>query len=105
MKKEMIILTEEQRTNFSKFLWLCDRYKNSYFWRDNGNSDRRNYIKERDYLDYQTAVNGVEYNIHFAVYMSRKNVHVHKYVYRDGISTTARVIRTLLEKSASTQSA
>lgn len=32
MKKEPIILTEEQRTKFEVFLELCKYYKNSYLF-------------------------------------------------------------------------
>lgn len=105
MKKEMIILTEEQRTKFEVFLWLCKYYRNSYFWGNMGNAYHRRRIEKNDYLDYQTEVNGVEYDIHFSVSLSCRHVYVTKYIYRDGIKTNARVIRTLLEKSASTQSA
>lgn len=101
MKKEPIILTQDQKTNFQRFLELCDRYKNSFLWGDNGNVRRRNYIEKRDCLDYGTVVNGVEYNVSFSVSMSRSHVYVTKYVYRGGKRTTARVIRTLLEKDES----
>ena len=105
MKKEPIILTEEQRTKFEVFLELCKYYKNSYLWGGVGDARRRKNMRRNHYLDYQTEVNGVEYDIHFSVGLSCRHVYVTKYVYRDGIKTNARVIRTLLEKSLNTQSA
>lgn len=101
MKKD-IILNEEQKENFNRFLFLCDKYKNSWFWGDNGNASRRNYIENRDYLNYETEVNGVTYSVYFSVSLSRKNVYVTKEVLKNGEKTTARVIRTLVEKDIGT---
>ena len=100
MKKE-IILNEDQRANFNRFLSLCDKYQNAWFWSDNGNANRRAYIEKRDYIQYETEVNGVTYSVHFSVTMSRKNVYVNKQVTRNGEKTTVRVIQTLLEKDKS----
>jgi len=99
MKKNQIVLTQEQKENFQRFLDLGDRYRYSYFWGDNGNGSRRNYIEKRDYLSYKTTVNGADYEIYFSVSMSRKNVYVTKYVYKNGVKTTSRVIRTLMDKA------
>lgn len=101
MKKD-IVLNEEQKENFNRFLFLCDKYKNSWFWGDNGNVSRRNYIENRDYLNYETEVNGVTYSVYFSVSLSRKNVYVTKQVLKNGEKTTARVIRTLVEKDIGT---
>lgn len=98
--KKNIVLTTEQRAQFTRFLALCDKYKNSWFWGDNGNAGRRNYIADRDYLNYETEVNGVTYSVYFSVSMSRKNVYVTKEVCKNGEKTTARVIRTLVAKDA-----
>lgn len=98
MKKE-IILSEEQKANFGRFLELSDKYKSSYFWGDNGNAARRNYIANRDYINYDTVVDGVEYSVYFSVSLSRNSVYVTKTVTRAGEKTTARVIRTLLDKA------
>ena len=98
MKKE-IILSEEQKANFGRFLELSEKYKSSYFWGDNGNAARRNYIANRDYINYDTVVDGVEYSVYFSVSLSRNNVYVTKTVTRAGEKTTARVIRTLLDKA------
>ena len=98
MKKE-IILSEEQKENFGRFLELSDKYKSSYFWGDNGNANRRNYIENRDYINYDTVVDGVEYSVYFSVRLSRSNVYVTKTVTRAGEKTTARVIKTLLDKA------
>ena len=98
MKKE-IILSEEQKENFGRFLELSDKYKSSYFWGDNGNANRRNHIENRDYINYDTVVDGVEYSVYFSVSLSRNNVYVTKTVTRAGEKTTARVIRTLLDKA------
>lgn len=97
MKKE-IRLNQEQRQAFEHFMYLGEKYKNSYFWSDNGNASRRNYIINRDYLEYETVVNEDTYYICFSLDMSRKNVYVHKQVIKNGCDTTARVIRTLLDK-------
>ena len=101
MKKD-IVLNEEQKENFNRFLFLCDKYKNSWFWGGNGNVSRRNYIENRDYLNYETEVNGVTYSVYFSVSLSRKNVYVTKQVLKNGEKTTARVIRTLVEKDIGT---
>lgn len=101
MKKD-IVLNEEQKENFNRFLFLCDKYKNSWFWGDNGNVSRRNYIENCDYLNYETEVNGVTYSVYFSVSLSRKNVYVTKQVLKNGEKTTARVIRTLVEKDIGT---
>ena len=101
MKKTTIKLTQEQRAGFEKFMALCDRYKNSWFWGDNGNASRRNYIEKRDCMDFETVVNGITYFVSFSVSLSRTNVYVQKYVTKDGKQTTARVIRTLLENDIS----
>lgn len=98
MKKE-IILSEEQKANFGRFLELSDKYKSSYFWGDNGNAARRNYIANRDYINYDTVVDGVEYSVYFSVSLSRNSVYVTKTVTRAGEKTTARVIKTLLDKA------
>ena len=98
MKKE-IILSEEQKENFGRFLELSDKYKSSYFWGDNGNAARRNYIENRDYINYDTVVDGVEYSVYFSVSLSRNSVYVTKTVTRAGEKTTARVIKTLLDKA------
>lgn len=98
MKKTTIKLTTEQRAEFERFMDLCDRYKNSWFWGDNGNASRRSYIEKRDCMDFETVVNGTTYYVSFSVSLSRQNVYVKKYVTKDGKQTTARVIRTLLEK-------
>lgn len=95
-----IVLTTEQREQFTRFLALCDKYKNSWFWGDNGNASRRNYIERRDYLSYETEVNGITFSVYFSVSMSRKNVYVTKEVCKNGQRTTARVIRTLVDKDA-----
>lgn len=101
MKKD-IVLNEEQKENFNRFLFLCDKYKSSWFWSDNGNASRRNYIQNRDYLNYETEVNGVTYSVYFSISLSRKNVYVTKQVLKNGEKTTARVIRTLVEKDTGT---
>ncbi len=93
-----IVLDKDQKENFTQFLALCDKYKSSWFWSDNGNAYTRNHIENRDYLDYSTTVNGVHYSVYFSVSLSRKNANVNKQVYKDGVKTTARVIRTLVEK-------
>lgn len=98
MKKE-IILSEEQKANFGRFLELSEKYKSSYFWGDNGNANRRNHIENRDYINYDTVVDGVEYSLYFSVSLSRNNVYVTKVVMRGGEKTTARVIKTLLDKA------
>ena len=98
MKKE-IILSEEQKANFGRFLELSGKYKSSYFWGDNGTAARRNYIENRDYINYDTVVDGVEYSVYFSVSLSRNNVYVTKTVTRAGEKTTARVIKTLLDKA------
>lgn len=98
MKKE-IILSDEQKANFWRFLELSDKYKSSYFWGDNGNAARRSYIENRDYINYDTVVDGVEYSVYFSVSLSRNNVYVTKTVTRAGEKTTARVIRTLMDKA------
>lgn len=97
MKK--IILSEEQKQNFGRFLELSDKYKNSYFWGDNGNASKRSYIENRDYINYDTVVDGVEYSVYFSVRLSRNSVYVTKTVTRAGEKTTARVIRTLMDKA------
>lgn len=98
MKNERINLTPEDKMNFENFLDLCERYKYSYFWNDNGNASQRSYIENRDFMHYKTEINGVTYEIHFEVELSRKNVYVTKEVYKQGVKTTARVISTLLRK-------
>ena len=95
---KQIVLTDEQRDNFNKFLDLCDRYKNSWFWGNNGNARLRRYKEKKDFLEYETEVNGVVYSVHFSVQLSCRNVYVTKIVKRGGEVTTARVIRTLVEK-------
>lgn len=99
--KNNIILTQEQRENFERFMELSDKYKNSWFWGDNGNASRRHYIEDRDYLSYETVVNDIPYSVYFSVSMSRKNVYVTKQVFKGDKQTTARVIRTLLKKDLS----
>lgn len=101
MKKTTIKLTKEQRAGFEHFMALCDKYKNSWFWGDNGNASRRNFIEKRDCMTFETVVNGTTYYVSFSVSLSRTNVYVQKYVTKDGKQTTARVIRTLLEKDTS----
>lgn len=96
-KQDVIILTKEQRENFEHFLNLCDYYKNCYFW--NGKDSRIH--EQDDFIMYHTTVNGIKYSIYFFVSTSRKYVYIDKCVKRDGEKTTARVIRTLLEKDTS----
>ena len=103
MKKD-IVLSVEQRENFERFLSLCDYYANSYFWTVKCNAAKRRYIEERDSMVYSTSVNGIEYEVDFSVRLSCKNCYVHKSVYKDGAKTNSRVIRTLLEKDASSKS-
>lgn len=97
MKKE-IRLNPEQRQAFERFMYLGEKYKNSYFWNDNGNASRRNYIINRDFIEYETVVGEDTIYIRFSLDMSRKNVYVNKTVLKNGYTTTARVIRTLLDK-------
>lgn len=99
MSKNLEIkLTQEQRSNFEAFLALCDRYRYCWFWGDNGNASVRRYKEKRDYIKYETEVNGVAYSVLFFVNLSRYNTYVTKIVKRGGKVTTARVIRTLVEK-------
>lgn len=101
MKEKEIRLSSEQRENFERFMDLSDRYKNSWFWSDNGNCSCRAYKERRDKIDYETVVNGDTYSVYFSVSMSRRNVYVTKVVTKNGIKTNARVIRTLLSKDKS----
>lgn len=103
MKKD-IVLSVEQRENFERFLRLCDYYANSYFWTVKGNAAKRRYLEERDSMVYSTSVNGIEYEVDFSLEISCKNFYVHKSVYKAGVKTNSRVIRTLLEKDTSSKS-
>lgn len=96
-KFKEITLTPEQRENFERFLELSDRYKNSWFWNYKPAGWRR-YCEKKDCISYTTTVNGIEYSVDFSIYWSCRYVYVDKSVWRDGVKTTARVIRTLLEK-------
>ena len=101
MKNIEIRLSSEQRENFERFMALSDKYKNSWFWGDNGNANCRAYKERRDSMSYETVVNGIAYSVDFSVSMSRNNVYVNKVVTKNGVKTNSRVIRTLLAKDKS----
>ena len=51
MKNIEVRLSSEQRENFERFMALSDKYKNSWFWGDNGNANCRAYKEKRDNID------------------------------------------------------
>ena len=101
MKVKEIRLNPEQRENFERFMALSDKYKNSWFWGDNGNRYCRTSKERQDNISYETVVNGDTYSVDFSVSMSRNNVYVNKVVTKNGGKTNSRVIRTLLAKDKS----
>ena len=101
MKNIEIRLSSEQRENLERFMALLDKYKNCWFWGDNGNRYCRASKERRDNISYETVVNGDTYSVDFSVSMSRNNVYVNKNVVKNGVKTNARVIRTLLDKDKS----
>ena len=101
MKNIEIRLSSEQRENLERFMALSDKYKNCWFWGDNGNRYCRASKERRDNISYETVVNGDTYSVDFSVSMSRNNVYVNKNVVKNGVKTNARVIRTLLDKDKS----
>lgn len=87
-KMKMVVAAVEQIEK------LAYKYRNSWFWSENGNSSSRSWKESQDRVDCIDWIEGGHaYSASWHVSISRRNVYVHAIYLRDGKKTTLTAIR------------
>ena len=106
-KVKDVVLTREILThlytvkeNIIYFMSLNRKYKNSYFWENNGNAATRRRQEERDSLEFEMAIPEIDFSIYlsFDLRISCMNVYVYRTIKIKGRDTTSRSFEKLINE-------
>lgn len=88
------------KENVIYFMNLNRRYKNSYFWENNGNASARRRQEERDSLEFSADIPELDFSIYlsFDLRISCMNVYVYRTIKIKGRDTTSRSFEKLINE-------
>lgn len=102
-QSKKVILTDEQRKMFEFYLY---RVYNTRYNTPIKDTNLNKVWKEQNDINYTTTINGIEYRVYFSTFYNSE-YHTKKYqrerlvykpIWRDGVETSVRVIKTLMRK-------
>ena len=82
-------ISNNTKKAIKEYLEKCDKYRNSYFWSNFGNSQQRSYRENQEQFSY--SGDGIE--IEFSISLSRKNCYVYKSININGKKTNATALK------------
>lgn len=91
-----LIISNETKEAIKTYLEKCNKYKNSYFWSNFGNSSQRSYRENQEQFSYS----GDSIELEFSISLSRKNCYVTKSVIINGKKTNANALKKYIKEES-----